>query len=565
MRRVEVVFTLLVWLLFLILSLRVFGPDSAHTEFTSDTAIPILMSNNDRPITVFDTYYYAADRWGGWPMLIAKELHLKTGIHWTDQKLQVVRTTWVFVGLLVLIYLNTRAAPAVIISALIAISLDQFLRKSFFDLSQLYAWQLTALFFAWLCLRHLFAQRARSDEARLTNATFWGVAFYFCSFFAIWSSVASAPLIAVLVIIEAIRAHASFQPAITKRRIGLAIVLVLAASASELLMKLNYHRYCLKHFGNDFKTPMYLDREYLYQNLLKNWQNIIEFSLFPFIAVALCFVIAIAVLILYARVFRKPAILSRVMSLFKDDTATMIVAMTVMGVVNFVIMVCVIHVRWSLYENRFLIPTFVFGVISGFLTIYIAIRAAADRIPAMRYVLALLLVGAFVWLCVGFPARQKSERYERDQETALTLSSKAPRAILMGGYWETYIFAGLQPTNTMTPLPLEGRHVRIPWTPQMLRNSEQVVIEYHRSEFVAGRFNSFAKNGMVASSHPLATLTGVKILLAGGNAIDAAIPKESLPPDRLTQYGNVLKLQDAHFYQSGEHTFALYFNQSKKP
>jgi gamma-glutamyltranspeptidase / glutathione hydrolase len=36
-------------------------------------------------------------------------------------------------------------------------------------------------------------------------------------------------------------------------------------------------------------------------------------------------------------------------------------------------------------------------------------------------------------------------------------------------------------------------------------------------------FSVLAKNGMVASSQPLATLAGVQILMAGGNAIDAAI------------------------------------------
>jgi gamma-glutamyltranspeptidase/glutathione hydrolase len=41
--------------------------------------------------------------------------------------------------------------------------------------------------------------------------------------------------------------------------------------------------------------------------------------------------------------------------------------------------------------------------------------------------------------------------------------------------------------------------------------------------FMAQQFSVVAKNGMVASSQPLATLAGVRILMDGGNAIDAAI------------------------------------------
>src|SRR5918998_941315 len=37
------------------------------------------------------------------------------------------------------------------------------------------------------------------------------------------------------------------------------------------------------------------------------------------------------------------------------------------------------------------------------------------------------------------------------------------------------------------------------------------------------KFSAFAKNGMVVSSQPLASLAGVNILMNGGNAIDAAI------------------------------------------
>src|SRR5688572_12455225 len=40
---------------------------------------------------------------------------------------------------------------------------------------------------------------------------------------------------------------------------------------------------------------------------------------------------------------------------------------------------------------------------------------------------------------------------------------------------------------------------------------------------MAGKFTVVAKNGMVASSVPLATLAGVRVLMDGGNAIDAAV------------------------------------------
>jgi len=515
--RVELLVLLVVWLFFLISALRTLGPDSVYTNFTSDCAIPILMANDDRPITVFDTYYYAADRYGSWPFLIAKWLHQNAGIYWTDQSIHYAKTIWVFLGLLMLAALNARAAPAVLVSGLIALCLEPTSVRLMFDVGQVYAWQLPALLLTWFCLRHLLAQQIRVH--------FWSVSFYLSAFFAIWLSVASAPLLGVLVTVEALRSHFVFQKRISGRRIGLALLLLLAGTASEFLLKKNYHRHSLKHFGNEFKTAMALDFGYLHENLLVNWHNLVQFKMSFLIIVALCFVAGIVGLLLYARIIDR-RLLTRVMSFFEDETVTMIVALTAMAATSFLLTISVNHVRLNGYNVRFHALTYLFAATAGLLTIYLAIRVSANRSGATRPVLAVVVVGALIWLGVEFPRRSLSEAYKLDRQTALALSQKAPGSILMGGYWETYLLAALQPTNTMTPLPMEGVLNRMPWTPAMLHDSRQVVIEYR---------------------------------------VSGVAQKDSLPPNELRQYGNLLKLQEARFYENGPYAFALYVNEGSKP
>src|SRR6478672_10472455 len=44
-----------------------------------------------------------------------------------------------------------------------------------------------------------------------------------------------------------------------------------------------------------------------------------------------------------------------------------------------------------------------------------------------------------------------------------------------------------------------------------------------RNFHFAGRSTVHAQNGMAATSHPLATLTAIEVLKAGGSAVDAAV------------------------------------------
>jgi hypothetical protein len=43
------------------------------------------------------------------------------------------------------------------------------------------------------------------------------------------------------------------------------------------------------------------------------------------------------------------------------------------------------------------------------------------------------------------------------------------------------------------------------------------------------------------------------------------VPEDSLPPNELRQYGDLLRLQDAGFYENGPYAFALYVNEGSKP
>ncbi|HEY7165742.1 MAG TPA: gamma-glutamyltransferase [Candidatus Binatia bacterium] len=70
---------------------------------------------------------------------------------------------------------------------------------------------------------------------------------------------------------------------------------------------------------------------------------------------------------------------------------------------------------------------------------------------------------------------------------------------------------------------------------------------------MASNFSVFAKSGMVASSQPLATLAGVKILLAGGNAIDAAIATAA-----------TLGVVEASSLGIGGDAFALFYSAKDK-
>ncbi len=119
---------LAIWCLLLWRAIAVFGPDSSYVYFNSDGAIPILMANDDRPITVFDAYYYGSDRWGAWPLLAARLIHQETKFRWSDKAVHTIRTAWLFLAIFVLALLDRGHWKEIVLIGLAAITMQSAIR-----------------------------------------------------------------------------------------------------------------------------------------------------------------------------------------------------------------------------------------------------------------------------------------------------------------------------------------------------------------------------------------------------------------------------------------------------
>jgi hypothetical protein len=507
------------WSFFLWRGLEVFGADRDinNVSFNSDSAIPVLMANDERPITVFNCYYYGADRWGAWPFIAAQLISRATGHYWTPESLTAFQIIWVFVGVWAVMSLSHDEPMLAGIVYLIAVCLHRESRYLLFELSQLYAWQTTALLLSWVSLRRLFdVSLEAAPHHRIGRPVFSIILTLGSCFLATWSSIASSLFLMCLVAVEALRVRSKTRAPWIGRRILMpavfGIMAIAAANVVERQLKMSYRRYSLEHYGNPFITTFSVDTGYLATNLGKQWNHLARLSWWPLYVFPLLALLALAVALVSVR--RKQALREQVRKVFARDTVILALGAYGIAAMNFGLAVIVDHVRRSDYDDRFLTLTNLFAPVSGMLTLVLFLMVAFRLRPYLRVA---LIVGAFAVLAIRFPVARYSPEYQLIKRTASILARRAPGGVLMGSYWDTYVFTALQRRNAMVPVPFEGESFRTPWTPLALERATQVIISY------AWR--------------------------------DA---KSISPPESLQQYGCRLRLLDPYWYGNELYRFALY-------
>jgi hypothetical protein len=524
----------LIWLLFLLRATQVFTVGSAHvTMFNSDSAIVVLMANENRPATVYNTYYYGQDRFGAWPFLIAQVIHRATNYHWTNRAIFIIQTIWLFIGALLFSTMSRRVDVRVGLLFLLPLCLHVTARQNLFDLSQPYAWQTTALIFSWWSLRrfckHCFGL-VESNRQKVKRIAWGGLTFWF-ALLAVLSSTVSGPVLFFLLVLEVVRStykvggEQDFKKLDFKKlgkRFLLVALPVASAVAVEFLLRVNYHHYSQKHFGVDNRTSAHLDRGHLIENLSNQWTR---FSNSPWWLLSLLPLLLLAVLgARYIYLFKgnKEKLRGSLRTLFLDDNAILVVGTFAIGLINFIITVLVSHIRINDYSERYLTLSYLFISFSGLLTMLLLAGRTKRHSRSLQSAVA---VASLAFLLFKFPPAVINPFYINLTKTASNLSQKASGSVLLGGYWETYVFAALDPNGSIVPVPAEGETLRIPWTVEALKQADQVIVE-HRPPSLGG--------------------------------LEAPAPY-------LVQYGIPLRLVTPRWYVNGEYNFSVYKNEARQP
>jgi len=395
--------------------------------YNSDSAVPILLMQGlgDGPFTLF---YPRQDRYGMWPFLLARAMHLGT-----PEAFHVFSVLfWCAAALPLVLLLES---PALAIATLfLPIVLNNEVAWNFFQSGQPYLWQVSTLIWAWA------ACRVAVDGRTPVRRTVALVVFWLFGALLAWISTLGIPALLILVVIEAARARAG-----ALRSARLVVALGLSALAEGQIRRL-YNAFCRRTFGEKFLTVLKLDRGHLGANLA----SVLGTSRAVGLVVPL--LLGVAVLPVPGRT--------------RTERCHQL-AFVLLAVYPLPAYVLVRHFRDNLFAGRYF-SLCAFWAVAG--AVYgaavLLCHLAGEREPALRL---LILLG----LVMTIPA-SPADPLAGERLLAARLVGPGQR-LLLADYWDVYVPASLAPPGTLLPLGREGNTNRFPALQDALRPGRVVL------------------------------------------------------------------------------------------
>jgi hypothetical protein len=469
---------LLAWGCVLALVLDRFAPGTAPvTGWNSDAAIPVLQAN-DPVFDVYRLYYYGQDRIGAWPWLLGQALRALTGFDWTPDRMFVWQALCTLLALPVLLRLH-RAAGPVLASTYAALALlSPLFQVQLFALSQPFGWQLTVMLLAWWALVRLVERLGAEPLVRGRGTAGWAVLALLGSALACWTSPTSGPLLVVGVALAALPPWLA-RPAV-RTRLWLAALPVVAGFFFEVWVRRVYHRFTRARFEGVASTRIQVDLGHLGENARGVLGRLLEHPLLPLMALGA--VLGACALGRLWRAWRRGELGAEDVPL-----ASLCAGLAGAAAVNALINVLVRHVRLNGHDIRYLVPTVALGVLAAaagavLLLAWWAPRALRARLPAVGAGLGgALLTGAL--LATPPRVEEPTGVLARAQGAVDALLAQRPGgAVLLGGYWDTYLLASLDPELRLAPLVPRGDWQRMPFHLPRLQQAEEVFVPFFQSD-----------------------------------------------------------------------------------
>ena len=418
------------------------GPVPPGGLYDSDAAVPVLMSNlaTGGPV---DWLFWGQDRFGAWPFLAARMAGALAHEAWTPHGMHVLRTLWMVAGLVPWLALAGRAGPVAAAGYLLLPATGPLLQRVLPNLGTVDGWQVPALLWACWGLRGV-ARGARSGR--------WLALAVVAGALATWTSLVSAPLLAVLAVVEG----RGGEPG-ARRRAALALPVV-AGVVVEGTVRTLWHR-TVRSQGWDVRTPASLDAGHLLDNaagvLATAWQA----GAAPWLVAA---VLAAAAALAVRRWRAEPE-------------ACTVAGAGLAALTALLVVVSVRHVRENGYHPRYLCLPLSLAVLGTWVVIGLGVRALAERwLPRAAPVAVGVLALAAVALLA--PVAGPDPREEVLRPVAAELSARHGGAVLAASYWRAYALAALVPPGAIVPVPREGDWNRRPdWIPA-LRSGRPVLV-----------------------------------------------------------------------------------------
>jgi hypothetical protein len=399
--------------------------------YNSDCAVPILVMQGMGE-GAFTLFYPRQDRFGTWPFLLGRALHLQT-----PEAFHVMSVLGLCSAAIPLSAVLGSPAVAVLV-LMVPFVVSGTVTWTFLQAGQPYLWQVVALCWAWwACRRALTAPTGGRRVVALAG-------FAIFASLAAWMNTASLAMVGVLAIVEAARARA---------RLGAMVPLVGAlglAAASEAALHHWYNAFCLRTFGGTFITPLRLDRGNLLTNVgMVGIGFLRNLGLWPWLAVAAAAAVS-------ARGPRR----SREQEC--DQLALVLLAASVLPG-----LMLVRYFRENGFAERyFALPLFWALAASAF--------ALLEAVLAWGRVRRHWVLGvALVLLAVAVPAGP-SNPLAGPRAEAARLAAEGP-AVIIGGYLDVYVPASLSPHGVLVPIPRDGDLNRFPATHPELRPGRVVL------------------------------------------------------------------------------------------